>query len=189
VNIRLAPVQQAAAAPTRRVAPRIQEPVPQPVKPPPAKKAPDPTRKDTVPMSPFGRSTKKGAEVPPPPPPPQPPASREATSTAAAGEIGIGETGVTALEGGDFPYTLYLDRMKTLVGARWVRPQVAAGATAIVYFRIERDGTIRDAKLTTTSGSGTFDRAALRAVIEASPLPSLPFAYNGHYLGVHLTFK
>jgi TonB family protein len=104
-------------------------------------------------------------------------------------EIGVGQAGVTGLEGGDFPYTLYLDRMKTLVGARWIRPQVAAGATTVVYFRIERDGTIRDVSIETGSGNSTFDRAAQRAILETSPLPPLPFGYSGNYLGVHLTFK
>ncbi|HUP45357.1 MAG TPA: TonB family protein [Thermoanaerobaculia bacterium] len=193
VNIRFAQMPgmvplTPAAAPPQPVVPRIQEPAPQPARPP-AKKAADPPAKNSVPLSPFGRSTKKGSERPAPAPPPTPPASREATSTAGAGEIGIGETGVTALEGGDFPYTVYLDRMKRLIGGRWARPQVGGDARAIVYFRIDRDGTIRDAALTTGSGNGTFDRAALRAVIEASPLPPLPFGYSGHYLGVHLTFR
>ena len=191
VNIRFAQMPRSApptptAARSQPVAPRIQEPAPRPVKPPPAKKAAEPPAKNTVPLSPFGRSTKKGADAPVPPPP-SPPASREATSTVA--EIGIGETGVTGLEGGDFPYTLYLNQMKRLIGARWIRPKVAEGPTAIVYFRIERDGTIRDSKLISSSGSGVFDRAAERAVIEASPLPALPFGYSAPYLGVHLTFR
>lgn len=187
LNIRFTPMPRTSAAvspaPAQPVAPRIKEPAPQPVKPPP-KKAAEPPAKNTAPASPFGRSSKKAADVVPPPPEPRP-ASPEAT----ADQIGIGETGVTALEGGDFPYTLYLSNMKRLIGARWVRPSISAGAAAVVYFRIERDGTIRDADLVSRSGSANFDRAALRAVVEASPLPSLPFAYSGNYLGVHLTFR
>ena len=180
----VAPGPAAAAKPKapEPVAPRIQEPAPQPVKAPP-KKAPEPPAKGTVPFSPFGRSSKKGADVPPPPPPPPP------SSAAPGGEIGVGEAGVTGLEGGDFPYTLYLDRMKTLVGARWIRPQIAAGSKTVIYFTIQRDGTIRDATVETPSGNGTFDRAALRAVLETSPLPPLPYGYSGNYLGVHLTFR
>jgi TonB family protein len=79
--------------------------------------------------------------------------------------------------------------MKTLIGQRWLRPQVGGTITATVAFVIDRDGTIRDAKNEISSGNGTFDRAALRAVLEASPLPPLPFGYNGTYLGVHLTFR
>ena len=197
LNIRFAPVPRTAAvaatptAAAQPVLPKIQEPVPQPVKAPP-KKAAEPPAKNTAPASPFGRSSKKAAAVPAPPPPVPRPATPEATSTAgggAAAQIGVGETGVTALEGGDFPYTLYLDNMKRLIGARWVRPSMAGGGTTVVYFRIDRDGTIRDASLVSRSGSSNFDRAALRAVVEASPLPSLPFGYSGNYLGVHLTFR
>ncbi|HUP48867.1 MAG TPA: energy transducer TonB [Thermoanaerobaculia bacterium] len=191
INIRFAQtprVAPPAPAPPQPVAPRIEEPRPQPVTPPPAKAAEPPT-KDTAPLSPFGRSTKKGVDAPAPPPPPPPP-SIPATGTAGtAGEIAVGETGVTALEGGDFPYTLYLEQMKRLIGTRWVRPPVGSGARTVVYFRIERDGMIRDVQVMARSGSGNFDRAAERAVLEASPLPALPFGYSGHYLGVHLTFR
>jgi TonB family protein len=79
--------------------------------------------------------------------------------------------------------------MKTLIGQHWFRPQVSGGIATTVYFRIDRDGTIGDVRTETGSGNGTFDRAALRAVMEASPLPPLPFAYNGTFLGVHLTFR
>jgi len=58
-----------------------------------------------------------------------------------------------------------------------------------VRFIIDRDGTIRDVTTEISSGSGLFDRAALRAVIEASPLPPLPYGYSGTYLGVHLKFR
>jgi len=137
----------------------------------------------TVPLSPFGKSTKKGSPPPPPKPAPTP------APAAVAPDIPIGGSAVTALEGGDFPYTLYIDRMKTLIGAHWFRPQVSGAGKTTVYFVIDRDGSIRDAKTEADSGNGTFDRAALRAVLESSPLPPLPFGYNGTYLGVHLTFR
>ena len=86
------------------------------------------------------------------------------------------------------PYTLYIDRMTTMIGQRWFRPQ-SGNVTTVVYFVIDRDGTIRDSKTEVSSGNSTFDRGALRAVLETSPLPPLPFGYAGSYLGVHLTFK
>ncbi|HXM75597.1 MAG TPA: energy transducer TonB [Thermoanaerobaculia bacterium] len=158
----------------------------------PAMPAPKPIAKPkhvekTVPLSPFGKSTKKGAEAPPPKSPARP--APTPAPAAAAPDIPIGGSAVTALEGGDFPYSLYIDRMKTLIGAHWFRPQVAGGNRTTVHFIIDRDGSIRDAKTETESGSTTFDRAALRAVLESSPLPPLPFGYNGTYLGVHLTFR
>jgi len=160
----------------------IPEPVPEVTKPV-AKSEPK-----TVPLSNFGRSTKKGSETPPAPTPHSPPPTPSKPGVVGGVDIPIGSAGVTGIEG-DFPYTIYIDRMKTLIGQRWLRPQAGNGITATVSFVIDRDGTIRDAKNEIPSGNGTFDRAALRAVLEASPLPPLPFGYNGTFLGVHLTFR
>jgi protein TonB len=160
----------------------IPEPAAEPAKPV-AKSEPK-----TVPFSEFGRSSKKGSETPPAPAPhPQPATPQTKPGVVGGIDIPIGSAGVTGIEG-DFPYIIYIDRMKTLIGQRWLRPQGATGITT-VSFVIDRDGTVRDAKNEIPSGNGTFDRAALRAVLEASPLPPLPFGYNGTFLGVHLTFR
>ncbi|HWS71683.1 MAG TPA: TonB family protein [Thermoanaerobaculia bacterium] len=177
------PVQKPAEP--KPATPKIVEPAPQVPVTTSAKAEPK-----TVPLSTFGKSTKKGSEHPTPAPPPPAPATPAATSTGIGiADVPIGGAGVTGLEGGDFPYTIYIENMKRLIGTKWFRPQIGGGIVTTVAFTIERDGTIRDAKVETPSGNGTFDRAALRAILEASPLPPLPFAYNGTYLGVHLTFK
>jgi protein TonB len=178
------PVAPVAPPPAPPVAKKltIPEPVAEPPKPT-AKSEPK-----TVPFSSFGRSTKKGSETPPAPTPHAPLPTPQAPGVVPGIDIPIGSAGVTGIEG-DFPYTIYIDRMKTLIGQRWLRPQGVSGVTATVSFTIDRDGTIRDAKNEIPSGNGTFDRAALRAVLEASPLPPLPFGYNGTFLGVHLTFR
>ena len=79
--------------------------------------------------------------------------------------------------------------MKTLVGQHWYRSDARPGITTTVKFVIDRDGKIHDIVTETESGNGTFDRAALRAVTESSPLPPLPFGYSGSYLGVRLIFR
>lgn len=180
LSIRFARMPQPVvpAAPPKPVTPRIEEPKPEPVTPP--KSTAPPPEKKTVPISPFGKSTKKGSENP---------EVKPAPSTPVPPEPAVGETGITALEGEPFPYTLYIDRMKTLIGTHWLRPQISGEPKTIIHFTIQRDGTIRDATTELSSGNGTFDRAALRAVLEASPLPPLPFGYSGTYLGVHLTFR
>jgi len=165
--------------------PKIEEPKPAVETPPPAK-----IEKNTVPLSPFGRSTKKGSETPPPTkpaaaPPPVVPPSGAATTT----DVPIGGTGIQGLEGGDFPYTLYIEAMQRKIGSNWFRPQLAGGAATIIYFRIQRDGSIAEARVETSSGNATFDRAALSAVRSSHPLNPLPFGYSGSYLGVHLTFR
>jgi protein TonB len=187
LNIKFAPMPAVSAPlqPAAKPAPvkkTIQEPQAV-IAPPKPDVRPEPK---TVPLSPFGQSPKKGSEHPAPAPAP---AAPSVAQTATAPNIAIGGTGVTGIEGGDFPYTIYIDRMHTLIGQHWLRPQAAPGTTTTVSFVIERDGTIRDVRTETPSGNGTFDRGALRAVLEASPLPPLPFGYSGNYLGVHLTFK
>ncbi|MFL6245925.1 MAG: TonB family protein [Thermoanaerobaculia bacterium] len=172
-------------------APKIEEPKPKAEpkieEPKAATPAPAKVEKNTVPFSPFGRSPKKGSEAPPAAKPAAaPPLPAPGPTTA---EVPVGGSGVTGLEGGDFPYTLYLQGMQRRIGTNWFRPQVAPGTVTIIYFRIMRDGTIGEAKVETSSGNGTFDRAALSAVRSSSPLNPLPFAYDGTYLGVHLTFR
>lgn len=185
------PQPVAPVAPPKPVEQRIEAPKPEPAQPTTA-----PVEKNTAPTSAFGRSTKRGSDAPPLAAPR--PAAASTTLDGSAGapgvaataaDVPVGGSGVTGLEGGDFPYTVYIERMKTLIGQRWIRPQVTGGTTTTVYFVINRDGSLRDWKVQSPSGIGTFDRAALRAVIESSPLPPLPYGYNGTYLGVHLTFK
>lgn len=181
----MTPVEQPGAAAPKPAAPKIEPPRPVPLKPVEAAAA-EPPKKNAVPFSPFGRSHQKGSDQLAAPPVPATPASG---ATSTSGEVAVGDTGVSGLEGGDFPYTLYLDRMRTLIGMRWVRPPVTSPRATVVYFRIQRDGSIVSPDHSAKSGDGLFDRAALRAVVEASPLPPLPPGYSGSYLGVHLTFK
>lgn len=213
LNIRFAPVPQAAeplTAPATTPATPVKQAVPQPVQQPvqqvpqpvvqPAQPKPvaQPVLKNTAPPDAFGRSNKKPGAFPPPPAPhsvtstapvtAQPAHAPAVPGVANPDDIAAGNSGVTGLEGGDFPYTIYIDRMRNLIGTHWFRPQGTAAA-ATIHFVINRDGTIRDVTLDTSSGNGVFDRAAQRAVVEASPLPPLPFAYSGTYLGVHLTFR
>ncbi|MGA8807566.1 MAG: TonB family protein, partial [Thermoanaerobaculia bacterium] len=191
LSIKFAPMPSVAS--TAIMSKPIAPPAPKKLSiPEPVAEAPKPVVKSepkTVPLSNFGRSTKKGSETPPAPHP-QPPTPQIAAKPGVVGgtDIPIGSAGVTGIEG-DFPYTIYIDRMKTLIGLRWTRPHDVTGVTTTISFTIDRDGTIRDAKNEIPSGNGTFDRAALRAVLEASPLPPLPFGYNGTFLGVHLTFR
>ena len=176
------PVMQKPAAP-KPVAPRIEEPKPEPPKVAPAK----PVEKNTVPLSPFGRSTKKGSENPETKPKTETAPPAAVTSTAPT--VPAGSAGITGLEGGDFPFTMYIAGMQKTISRNWYRPQGSTDLTVVIHFRILRDGTIVDADYKTRSGNGTFDRQAMSAVVSSSPLSPLPFAYNGTYLGVDLTFR
>jgi len=175
-----APAKQVAAPKIEDVKPKIEEPKPK-VQEPPKK-----IEKNTVPLSPFGRSTKKGSETPPAETP-KPAAPAAATSTAPA--VPVGGAGVTGIEGGDFPFPQYLVMVHRLVTRQWHRPEVPAGAGVVIFFRILHDGTIVESRVKTSSGNATFDRAALSAVRSSNPLNPLPFAYNGTDLGVDFIFR
>lgn len=201
ISIQFANTAPSAPARTRTPAPvaappKIEEPTPV-EKPkieepkPIAEEKPAKVEKNTVPLSPFGKSTKKGSETPAVEKPAPAPAAGApgVPGVGTTADVPVGGSGVTGLEGGDFPYALYIQSMQRRIGGNWFRPQVAAGTTVVIYFRIQRDGTIGEAKVETSSGNGTFDRAALSAVRSSSPLNPLPFGYDGTYLGVHLAFK
>lgn len=140
----------------------------------------------------WGKSTEKPKEGAPKHAPAPSTVPAGAVPAVAAGSPfsvpGIGTAGVTQLEGGDFPYTIYIDRILTIVGQHWFRPQTTADSLTTVYFIIQRDGQVTSPKVEKSSGNSVFDRAAIRAVIESSPLPPLPFGYQATDLGVHLTF-
>lgn len=165
------------------VAPAPSAAIPAPPKPIEKPKPID--KKKFAPPSTFGKSTRKAAE---PAPPPATPHAPPATAAAPAADVPVGGAGVAGLDS-DFPYPLYIEQMKRLIGGHWTRPAAGDQTTATIYFVIDRDGTIRDVKQEIVSGSGLYDRAALRAVLESSPLPPLPFGYNGTFLGVHLKFR
>jgi TonB family protein len=79
--------------------------------------------------------------------------------------------------------------MLTLIGGNWLKPEVSEGTSAIIAFNIQRDGRVTDVKLISPSGVGVYDRAAIRAVYAANPLPPLPPEFTGERLGVHLRFR
>jgi TonB family protein len=89
----------------------------------------------------------------------------------------------------DFHFTYYVERMLALIESRWYKPPVPAGTRALIQFRIARDGRLSDIVLEQSSGVPTFDRAALRAMYAANPLPPLPPAYRKPSLKVHLAFS
>ena len=197
VSIQFAKMPGAAPAAPRRAearptpAPKIQEPKPVIEEPKPVVEKPvtKPPEKNTVPLSPFGQSTKKGSAAPAPVP--APPTSNQQPATSTASEVPIGGIGVTGAGGGEppGPCSLYMEGMKRKIGSYWTRPQVAGGPTAVIYLHILRNGTITEAKIETPSGNPAFDRAALSATRSASPLNPLPPACSTNYLGVNLVFR
>jgi protein TonB len=88
----------------------------------------------------------------------------------------------------DFHFTYYIERMLALIESRWYKPSAPPGARARVRFVILKSGKVEGIRLEGSSGVSSFDRAALRAMYAANPLPPLPPAYGKPSLTVHLSF-
>ena len=103
----------------------------------------------------------------------------------------MGETASGGTPGipADFHFTYYIERMLALIESRWYKPAAPAGTKALVRFTISREGRVSSIELESGSGNSSFDRAALRALYAANPLPPLPPAYAKQSLTVHLTFS
>lgn len=174
------------------VVPVIEEP---PTETPAVEPEPPKPRTSQIDESLFGRSVEEPAEKKQEEPVRAVPSREQAEPVSApvaappSIAVGGGSAAVASFDGAEFPFPLYVDRMLSLIARRWFRPQSPASQPATVHFVITRDGKVRGIEITSSSGNATFDRAARRAVIEASPLPPLPFEYLGTDLGVHLQFK
>ncbi len=98
-------------------------------------------------------------------------------------------SGMRSDEQFEFPW--YLRLMINRISRNWRNPYAGQAEVVLctIYFRIQRDGRIDDARVEKSSGEASFDRAALRAVINSSPLTQLPPDYGESRLTVHLDFE
>jgi len=106
--------------------------------------------------------------------------------------IGIGGEGVR-LDVKEFPFSYYKALMHSRVQANWDPPyrvsQKVISRTAIVYFKVQRNGSITNILLGKSSGDQLFDQAALRAVTLANPLAPLPYDFPKRYLEAGFEFE
>ncbi len=113
-----------------------------------------------------------------------------APSGGGGSGLSVGETPDGGSSGipADFHFTYYVERMLALIESRWYKPAVPPGTRARVRFVILKDGRVEGIQLEESSGLPSFDRAALRAMYAANPLPPLPPAYGKPSLTIHLSF-
>lgn len=111
------------------------------------------------------------------------------TSKEPSGSKSSGATGIRVdSEGFNFGY--YLEIIRERVSDNWSPPPVGTETVvSTVYFRIRRTGEITDIKLEKSSGFELYDKAAIKAVSDATPLPPLPAGFKGQWLGVHFEFE
>jgi TonB family protein len=198
-------------------APAVSEPRPEPAVPVPAaatpitrarekpeRQAPDLAPQEDpgikLPDTPKPRPTPDStvAKAPPPPPkaaPPPPSPAQAALAGVPVADAGSGGAVAAGIVGGggggggfgDFAY--YRIAIQNKIAANWSPGFVSGEAKAIVYFRIIRSGRVVGAKVEESSGIPFYDQTALRAVLEASPLPPLPEQFPDDTVGVHFLFR
>ncbi len=180
-----APAPTAAPAPTP-----LPTAVPAPTVPPPRRSEPRPEVEQGHPSE---NAMPEPTPGPTATPVPAPEAQPSGSLTSPSGGVSLGGNGEQA--GGppalpsDFRYTYYVQRMLALIETHWYKPPVPPGTRARVRFTIHRSGNVTGIALEEPSGVPSFDRAALRALYAANPLPPLPPGYARQSITVHLTFS
>jgi len=197
--------------------PKVEKPPPPPPKPkpeapkaemtlPPAKPKEPPKREEKRAEPTERQLAEKKKEVPPPTRPSPEPARRpgpdsrrepERTPTngghAGAG-VGPGSSialgtpgGALSLDTPNFPFTIYLRQITDQIEQNWRRPEKNV-THVVVYFRIKRDGTIVEPRVSESSRDQMVDLLAAGAVKRSEPFPPLPLEFGGDYLGIYLCF-
>ena len=98
--------------------------------------------------------------------------------------------------GGDFAsrYGWYIEAVKRRIQGNWLQNTIDPGiraartAHAVVEFTIYRDGTVKDIRVSQTSGNLSMDNSGLRAIMSSNPMPGLPPDYSGSNVRVIFDF-
>jgi protein TonB len=181
----------------RAVSPAPVPPAPAPVPAPPPEPEgpslqPEPKPEPKEPKK--KKEEKKEEKRPPAPSPGTEGAGAEPTPGPAvpgSGSGGAGSPGTTLSLGAGLPGSdFYSATVRAAIEPRWRKPVLDGEATSevTVGFEILRDGTVRDVQVVRTSGIPALDRSAMRAVIEASPLPPFPAGWRGASAPATMTF-
>ena|SRR5881296_2831995 len=91
----------------------------------------------------------------------------------------------------DFKDEAYQKKTYMKVASAWKRPTSTPkpGKKAVVIAVIQKDGTAPGPTLHLASGSEAWDKAALEAVLKASPFDPLPRTYARPGVEVHFHFE
>jgi periplasmic protein TonB len=175
-----------APSPKQRLA-REAVPTPPPEeKPAPVKPPPKPKTVKTPPApAPKPPPTETQREPPPKTAAPVAPAPGETPSTGA-------DVATIKTPGLQFPFPEYLRNIVTQVYRNWDRESARENSFAEISFLILRDGTVRDIRFVTRSGSFSFDlgaQGAIEAAGNAGSFGPLPDGWDADVLPVSFYFK
>ena len=180
-----AKVESAAPKPAPVEEKKVEEEKPDQMPAPPDKPKPKPAEKKSKADVPTTDITKTDAK-------PDTSLVGDAKGEGIPGPAGdTPSMGSVSIDGGDFPFASYINRMRQKIATTWEVPAGTEGfeRSAVVYFRIHRNGSVSNVNVEKSSTLPLFDRSCQRAVIEAAPMPPLPREYSDEYVGVHFTFQ
>jgi TonB family protein len=89
----------------------------------------------------------------------------------------------------DFKYPYYTSQIRRKVAAQWRWAKSYGGLRVLLYFKINRDGSVGDILVKESSRNEDYDKNALYTIRRASPFSDLPEGYEAESLGVFFEFK
>ncbi|HTZ31964.1 MAG TPA: energy transducer TonB [Methylomirabilota bacterium] len=112
------------------------------------------------------------------------------------GPLNGGGVSATGQGGGNFAgrYPWYIESVRRAVGQNWyqntIDPAVRASRRAhtTMTFTINRDGSVKNIRISESSGNRSMDDSAQRALLSIDHFPQLPSDYSGNYVDVTFDF-
>ncbi len=104
-----------------------------------------------------------------------------------SGGVGVGPNSPLGTRFGS-----YVALLQERIASKWNTGDLAGRSglrPVIVSLTILRDGNVRGVRVAEPSGNSLLDRSAERAVLDASPLPPLPPAFERDEASLELTFQ
>ncbi|MEO8025612.1 MAG: TonB family protein [Bryobacteraceae bacterium] len=105
-----------------------------------------------------------------------------------AGGVGTGPASSLGTRFGE-----YEARMRQIIASKWrtsdVDSNLRTAPVCIVTFEIMKDGSIRNVRVLQGSGTFSLDASTQRAVLDSSPLPPLPPAFERDSAKVEIWFQ
>ncbi|MDR2708770.1 MAG: TonB family protein [Elusimicrobiota bacterium] len=96
-----------------------------------------------------------------------------------------------AFDDKSFEYSYYNRIIINKISRFWEWAGDFKSLTVIVFFKINKDGSVdaNSLKISKSSGNKKFDENAQSAIVRASPFGPLPSAFKGESIGVYFEFK
>ncbi|MGB2632774.1 MAG: TonB family protein [Candidatus Acidiferrum sp.] len=107
-----------------------------------------------------------------------------------------GGVAVQGQGGGDFAtrYGWYIEAVRRAVNQNWLQNTIDPGVRAArrakttLTFTINRDGSVKNIRISESSGNRSMDDSASRALLSIEHFPPLPADYSGRYVDVTFDF-